>query len=90
MKPLLFKYTATTVFRAVVLASIVSALTLFLSINLTLFTSEIRDKDGNTLHHKFSGSSLLCSLFVCFISSFIAYYIAVFAFGYGQSLTISS
>jgi uncharacterized RDD family membrane protein YckC len=90
VQPLLFKYQATTIFNAIVLASAVSAISLFLSINLTVFLSEIDDKDGNQLKHTINYKNLLLSLMVCFLSSVFAYYILFFTFGYGQSLVISN
>lgn len=88
MRPLLFEFKETTVTRAVILMAIVSALSLFLSINLTIFSSKYEDEQGNQININYNLKGMLISLCVCFFSSFIAYFIVRRAFGYGDSLVL--
>lgn len=89
-KGLLFTYKETTVFRAVVLLSIISAISLFLSINLSVMLSDFYDKDGKKIDHAFNFPKIFLSLMICFLSSFVGYYIVVYTFGFGSSLVASS
>lgn len=93
--PLLFKFTETTIFNAVILTSLISAIATFLSINLTLWFHNLihlkneNNNNNNEKNNALSGIAILLSLIVCFLSSIFAYYIIIILFGYGQSLTIN-
>lgn len=94
--PLLFKFTETTIFNAVILTSLISAIATFLSINLTLWFHDVihlKNNENNNNeknnNNALSGIAILLSLIVCFLSSIFAYYIIIILFGYGQSLIIN-
>lgn len=90
MKPLLTEFKETTIFKGVILLSIISAIALFLSISFTLLVSDFYDKDGNRVSHQMSWINSIRSLGICFISSFVAYYVVILLFGYGESLIVKN
>lgn len=85
-KPLIVEFRETTIFKAVILLSIISCITLALSMNLTLLISDFEDEYGNKSKKVFDVWTVLLSMIICFVSTFVAYSLIIKFFGFGKSL----
>lgn len=86
---LLFTIKETNLLNAILLISLINCMIFVTTIESSLLMSEFTDEnDTTTIKKRFNWKKLGISLFICFIASFLSYYMIVYLFGYGNSLVI--
>jgi len=86
----IFKYHATNVWRAFLLNSIVSALTILIALIIKGKLDTYEDEKGHKIIHKTNAISIGLTLVIAFITSFMAYSLMHVLFGFGGGMTSSS
>lgn len=79
MTPLFNDLKATTIFKAFILNSIVSSL----SIITALYVNKAFDR-----YYNHTGKNIIITMILTFITSFLTYTIMYFIFGYGQAMIV--
>lgn len=84
--PLISGFQATTVWKAFLLNSIVAALTVVMAVIIKGRFDTYIDKRGNKVIHKTNMRSILLTLGVAFLTSFVAYTVMHELFGFGRGM----
>lgn len=85
----LFNFKEDHVFKAVLVISIITMLTVAFTVELSTLLARYNDENGPTQIKKtFDYKNLLISMTIALFTSFVAYYIIIYLFGYGESLVV--
>ena len=86
----LLKFHATNIWRAFLLNSIVAALTILMALIIKGHFDTYVDERGHKVTHQTNTVSVGLTLIIAFITSFLAYTVMYFLFGFGRAMTVTS
>ena len=88
--PLIRDFKATTIWKAFILNALVSALVLVIAITIKGKLDNYVITKGNEIDRQSTWKSVMITFMFAFISSFLAYTLMYFTFGFGIGMTIKT